>query len=96
MRLGMDTDLKQAIDTNHADWNSLTVEDALKIVGDIVNQISNTAVYRKAFHDMNQISNEKIREFTTRLRSCAKDCSFVCPFDDYGSPYDRTCTIRSI
>lgn len=82
LRLNMDNDLKQAIDTNYPEWNSFTVEEAIKTVGDIVNQMSNCAVYRKEFTEMKQGENERLREFATRLRSCATDCSFVCPYDD--------------
>ena len=82
MRLNMDSDLKQAIDTNYPMWRSSTVERAVEIVGEIVNQISNCAVYRKQFHTMVQSDSETIREFVTNLRSCAADCLFVCPFDD--------------
>ncbi len=82
LRLSMDGDLKQAIDTNYPNWNTFTVEEAVKTVGEIVNQISNTAVYRKAFHEMKQGEDEKMREYATRLRSCAADCAFECPFDE--------------
>ena len=81
LRLACDSDLKRAIDTNYTDWSTFTVEEAVKTVGEIVNQISNCAVYRKAFHHMSQGEDETIREFATRLRSCAADCAFVCPFD---------------
>ena len=46
MRLNMDSDLKQAIDTNYPNWRTSTVEEAIKCVGEVVNQISNKAVYR--------------------------------------------------
>ncbi len=82
MRLNMDSDLKLAVDTNYPEWRASTVEDAIKTVGEIVNQISNCAVYRKAFNNMVQSEDEKIREFSTRLRSCAADCLFLCPYDD--------------
>ncbi len=82
MRLSMDNDLKLAIDTNYPNYNTLTVEDAIKTIGMIVNQISNTAVHRKVFHDMKQGAEEKMREYATRLRSCAADCAFICPFDE--------------
>ena len=81
MRLGCDGDLKRAIDTNYPDWSTFTLEQAVKTVGEIVNQMSNCAVYRKTFHNMSQGEDETIREFTTRLRSCAADCAFVCPYD---------------
>ena len=82
LRLYMDSDLKRAIDTNYPDWDSKTVEDAVNVVGKIVNQISNPAVYRKEFDSMVQGADETIREFVTRLRGCAIDCSFTCPYDD--------------
>ena len=82
MRIHMDSDLKQSIDTNYILWGNTTVEEAIQIVGEIVDQISNCAVHRKAFHNMTQAGNETIREFATRLRSCVADCLFLCPYDD--------------
>ena len=82
MRLNMDNDLKVAIDTNFPEWRTNTVEDAIKNVGVIVNQISNQAVYRKQFHNMTQTEEEPIREFCTRLRTLSTDCLFICPFDE--------------
>ena len=81
MRMNMDSDLKRSIDLNHSDWRDKTVIDAVKIVNDIIKQSSNPTVYRKEFDNMVQESNESIREFVTRLRSCAADCSFACPYD---------------
>ena len=63
LRLNMDNDLKLAIDTNYPEWRNNTVEEAIKSVGEIVNQISNCAVYRKQFHSMMQTDTEPIREF---------------------------------
>ena len=83
MRLHMDVDLKRAIDTNYCDvWDSYTVEDAIKAVGSIVNEISNPAVYRKEFDNMEQPGDEPIREFVVRLKTCAIDCNFVCPYEE--------------
>ena len=82
LRLNMDTDLKRAVDTNYPEWNTYTVEEAVATIGDIVNQISNIAVYRKEFNDMKQGESERVREFVTRLKGCAGDCSFVCPYDE--------------
>ena len=48
MRLNMDSDLKRAVDTNYRDtWDNFTVEEAIKAVGTIVNEVSNPSVYRK-------------------------------------------------
>lgn len=83
MRLNMDGDLKRAIDTNYGnDWDSLLLNEALKAVGEIIHQISNPVVYRKEFDKMHQKENEPIREFVTRLKSCATDCDFQCPYDE--------------
>ena len=82
LRLHMDADLKRAIDTNYPDWSTKTVNQAITIVGEIVRQTSNPAVYRKEFDSMVEAGDESIREFVTRLRSCAIDCSFTCPFDN--------------
>ena len=63
MRLNMDSDLKQAIDTNYPNWRTSTVEEAIKSVGEVVNQISNKAVYRKQFHAMIQIRENSEENF---------------------------------
>ena len=81
IRMNMDSDLKRIIDTNHPDWDTKTVNDAVQIVGDIVNEISNPVVYQNKFNQMNQTAEEPIREYLTRLRICAMDCDFKCPFD---------------
>ena len=82
MRLTMDVDLKRSIDTNYPDWGDKTVEDAITCVGEIVNQISNPAIYCKSFDNMVQGEKETICEYATCLHGCAMDCSFICPFDD--------------
>ena len=80
----MDSDLKRAIDINYKDtWNELTVEGAITAVGNIVNTISNPAVHRKEFDNMEQNSNECIKEFITHLKLCSADCNFVCPFNEH-------------
>ena len=78
----MDGDLKRAIDTNYPDWGTKTVEKAIKTVREIVNQISNPAVYIKEFDSIVEGEKDSIQEFVTRLRSCAIDCSFTCPYDE--------------
>ncbi len=82
MRMGMDSDLKRVIDTNITNWDTLNVESALDEVGHIIHQVSNTAVYRKEFDDMTQLPDETIREYATRLKSCALDCDFLCPYEE--------------
>ena len=84
MRLNMDLDLKRAIDINYKDtWNELTVDGGITAVGNIVNVISNPAVHRKEFDNMEQNSNESIKEFITHLKLCSADCNFVCPFNEH-------------
>ena len=64
IRAYMDTDLKRAIDTNYGDnWNNDTVVQAVEKVGEIVSHISNPAVYRKQFDEMNQGEKESIKEY---------------------------------
>ena len=83
MRLNMDIDLKRSIDINYsADWDTYTVENALSAVRNMVLRTSNVAVYQKEFDNIVQKSDETILEFVTRLRTCASDCSFVCPYDE--------------
>ena len=78
MRLNMDSDLKRAIDINYKNtWNELTVDSAITAVGNIVNVLSNPAVHRKEFDNMEQNSNESIKEFITHLKLCSTDCNFV-------------------
>ena len=82
IRMNSDEDLKRAIDTNYPSWNSLSLDEAVRNIGDIVSHISNTSVYKKQFDEMCQKENEPIREYITSLRSCAIDCNFVCPYDE--------------
>ena len=83
LRLSMDVDLKRAIDTNYGEtWNSFSVEHAVRIIGELINHISNSAVYRKEFDHMNQLNDEPIREYVTRLKACAIDCNFICPHNE--------------
>ena len=82
MCLNMDFDLKRAIDTNYLyQWDAYNVNDALAAVKKIVQQTSNVAVYRKEFDNLIQKEKEAIQEFITRLKMCASDCAFICPFD---------------
>ena len=77
----MDSDLKRIIDTNHPEWDTLSVEQAVGVVGHIVTEVSNPAVYRKRFDQILQKRDETIQEFVTNLHVCAMDCAFVCRFD---------------
>ena len=80
----MDSDLKRAVDINYKDtWNELTVEGAITAVRNIVNMISNPAVHRIEFDNMEQNSNDSIKEFITCLKVCSADCNFVCPFNEH-------------
>ena len=58
LRLHCDAELKRAIDTNISNWNTLSINEAVKKIGEIVNHVSNPAVYRKQFDDMNQKVSE--------------------------------------
>lgn len=82
IRLSMDADLKRIVDTNYPEWDTLTVEEAINAVGDIVKESSNPVVYRKQFNELIQLKDEPIQEFVTKLRACAIDCAFVCPYDE--------------
>ena len=61
---------------------TMTVEEAVKAVGEIVKESSNPVVYQKQFNDMIQGRNMPIQEYVIALRACAIDCGFVCPFDE--------------
>ena len=83
MRLHMDNELKRALDTNFiTSWDTFTVNQAVEAIGQIMNRISNPVVYRKEFDGIEQREHESIVEFITRLKTCALDCNFVCPFDE--------------
>ena len=83
MRLHMDNKLKHALDTNFiTSWDTFTVNQAVEAIGQIMNRISNPVVHRKEFDGIGQREHESIVEFITRLKTCALDCNFVCPFDE--------------
>ena len=84
LRLNMDPILKAAVDTNfHDAWNGYTVKEAIKAVGTVVKKASNPVVARTEFNQMKQKSHESVQEFVTRLKACALECDFLCPFDDH-------------
>ena len=83
MRLHMDNELKRALDTNLiTSWDTFTVNQAVEAIGQIMNRIGSPVVYRKEFDGIEQHVHESIVEFITRLKTCALDCNFVCPFDE--------------
>ena len=83
IRMNMDDDLKRAIDTNFNNiWDNFTVGEALDAIQTIVKHASNPVVHRKDFDDTCQREVESFKEFLTRLKACAADCSFICRFDD--------------
>ena len=66
----MDSNLKRSIDTNfHDQWSAFNVNNAVKPVGSIVNHV----VYRNEFDNIQQHENESVKEFITRLKTCALD-----------------------
>ena len=80
IRMNMDDDLKRAIDTNFNNiWDNFTIGEALDA---IVKHVSNPVVHRKDFDDTCQREGDSFKEFLTRLKACAADCSFKFPFDD--------------
>ena len=83
MRMSMDHDLKQAIDANYKDtWDNCSVDDALSKVEALLRKISTPVVHRKLFDGIIQHENESAKEFITKLKICAADCDFVCPYDN--------------
>ena len=83
MRLNMDEELKRAVDTNYGqEWNSFSLDKALSSVKELMKSTSNTAIYRKEFDSLDQKNGESVREYITRLKACALDCEFLCPFDN--------------
>ena len=61
----MDADLKRIVDTNYPEWDTLTVEEAVNAVGEIVRESSNPVVYRKQFNEFVQLKDEPIQEFVS-------------------------------
>ena len=56
--------------------------NAIKAVGTLIKETNTPVVHRKEFDGTVQQSGESFKEFVTRLKGCAADCNFVCPFDD--------------
>ena len=82
VRLNMDAEMKRSIDTNFGDsWNQYTLDKALSSIKALLKCNSNSAIFRKEFDKMSQQAGESIREYITRLKVCALDCEFCCPFD---------------
>ena len=82
MRMNMEEPLKQAIDAKYAHkWDAFIVKEALDAVGTILKRTTNPVVFRKQFDGMVQSKSESVKEFITRLKICAADCNFVCPFE---------------
>ena len=82
MRLNMDSEMKRSIDTNFGEsWNQFSLVKALSSIKTLLKCNSNPAIFRKEFDKMFQQTGESIREYITRLKICALDCDFCCPFD---------------
>ena len=61
MRLSMNVDLKSAIDTHYGKiWNILFVDNAARIINELINHISYPAVYREVLDHMKQLKDEPI------------------------------------
>lgn len=61
MRLSMNVDLKSAIDTHYGKiWNSLFVDNAARIINELINHISYVAVYCEVLDHMKQLKDEPI------------------------------------
>ena len=83
MRIHMDATLKQAIDANYSEtWDTSTVKEALEKIETLLKKVSNPVVHRKTFDELTQNSTERFTEFITRLKICASDCDFQCPFEE--------------
>ena len=82
MRMNMDEALKQAVDANYSDtWDTFTVTQALKAIETLVKRTTNPVVFRKQFDGIVQTNTESMNEFFARLKICAADCDFICPFE---------------
>ena len=83
IRMNMDSDLKRAVDVNFKDdWDTFSVEDAIKAIETLLKVKNTPVVHRKEFDGMVQQDSEGFKEFVTRLKACAADCNFLCPFND--------------
>ena len=65
LRLNMDSDLKRIVDKNYPLFELKNIDEALEIIGTIVHEESNPAVYRHQFIQMIQGKDEPIKEFVT-------------------------------
>ena len=83
IRMNMDADLKRSVDVNFKEeWDSYTVEEAMKAVGKLLKSKNTPVVYRREFDGMMQNEGEDFKTFITKLKACAADCNFVCPHDE--------------
>ena len=67
---------------------------ALDDIKAIVQRTCNEAVYQKEFQGLMQREHETIAEYHVRIRDCAMDCGFICPFDDTHDLTDHNILLR--
>ena len=57
---------------------NLSVDNAVRIINELINHISDAIVYYKKFDHMSQPKDEPLREYVTHLESRTSDCNFLC------------------
>ena len=81
LRMNMDSTLKRAIDINAENWNTSTLDEAIKHIEKIVKKATNPVVTETEFNNMKQNSHESFIEYLTRLKTCGAECNFVCLYE---------------
>ncbi|XP_076050210.1 uncharacterized protein LOC143030874 [Oratosquilla oratoria] len=84
IRLHCTPPLQRSLDARFtaAEWQALTVKEALDSVSGIALQATNQAADWCRFFTARQERNEPISEYFTRSAQCAADCEFKCPHCD--------------
>ena len=66
-----------------SNFMTLSEDQLLTIIENIVTQQSNLAVHHLKFRSITQSDNEPINDFVIHLKSSAPDCEFTCPQYNY-------------
>ena len=84
IRLHCTPPLQRSLDARFtaAEWQALTVEEALDSVGRIALQATNQAADWCKFFTASQERSESMSEYFTRSAQCAADGEFKCPHCD--------------
>ena len=77
---------------------TLTEEQLLNVIENLVTKTSNPTVHRMHFANLTQNDNETLKDYLIRLKSTAQDCEFSCPNcqHDLSSSHIRDQFIRGL